>query len=87
MDMPDQQPDSPTHTDFEATVVPMLQQMRSMLADIGLVTMRIEGKLDGLLEALAEERDEEAEEGESDFEQTTLDGDVMGAERDESQPL
>lgn len=67
--------------DLDGTILPLLEQMRTMLGDIGFVALRIEGKLDGLLEALAEE-------GESDPDkQTTLDGDVMGAERDESRPL
>lgn len=70
--------------DLEGTIVPLLHSMRDILADIGLAALRIESKLDGLLDALAEEED-----GEDDLEpaQTTLDGDVMGAERDEGQPL
>lgn len=73
-------PDHQPATDLKGTIVPLLEQMRTMLGDIGFVALRIEGKLDDLLDALAEE-----EEGES--EQTTLDGDVVGAERDEGQPL
>ena len=77
MAIPDQQP----ATDLEGTMLPLLEQMHAMLADIGFVVLRIEGKLDGLLDALAEE-----EEGEPEP-QTTLDGDLVGAERDEGQPL
>ena len=73
-------PDHQPATDLKGTIVPLLEQIRTMLGDIGFVALRIEGKLDDLLDALAEE-----EEGES--EQTTLDGDVVGAERDEGQPL
>jgi len=41
---------------------------------------RIEAKLDALLEALADE-------GEEDQQELTLDGEAVGGERDDTQPL
>lgn len=83
MATPDQQqPADVAPTQAEGTIIHLLLQAQAGLADIALIALRIEDKVDMLLDALAEE-----DEGEPDPEQTTLDGEPMGAERKEGTPL
>ena len=81
MDLADhQQPTIVTPSDTPDRAVALLLEIRPGLQQLSLAVARIESKLGSLVEALAEEEEAEPE-------QTTLDGDVVGAERNQDQPL
>lgn len=75
-----QQPTTVTPSDTTDRAVALLLEIRAGLEQLSLAVARIESKLGSLVEALAEEEEAEPE-------QATLDGDVVGAERNQDQPL